>query len=306
MPITTAWVGVDTVDQLTHGVLAIANHMGRIAPGCGHHLVPHHQQTEVVARQITLHHHLAIFGGGAVSSFHLAALVDVDRDAFALVAVLRFHDHGHANLFGHSPGIVHRSDGAAPRNRNTSGAQQGFGEVFVLCNGFGHGTGGIDFSGLNAALFGAPTELHHAALGEAAVRNATRHSGVHDGACAGAKAGVFVQLPQPCHGSVHIKRLAFGSRFNQGLRQIYSQTTHGLFAVLHHHLVNTGLARGRGAAEGDGATGLGLQRQGRALQYMGKGDGVVGAAGPKCADGREQGPHGGFKARTCGDGTFGL
>ncbi len=44
---------------------------------------------------------------------------------------------------------------------------------------------------------------------------------------------------------------------------------------LDHHLVGAGLHGGVRAAEGDGATGLGLQGQSRGFQHVGQGQGVV-------------------------------
>jgi hypothetical protein len=56
----TARVLVDLVHQLAHGVLAVAQHLGRFAAGGGHQLVAHHQQAEVVAGQEALDHHGAV------------------------------------------------------------------------------------------------------------------------------------------------------------------------------------------------------------------------------------------------------
>jgi hypothetical protein len=59
---------VDHVHQLAHGVLAVAQHLGRLAAGGGHQLVAHHQQAEVVAGQEALDHHVAVFGGVLVGA----------------------------------------------------------------------------------------------------------------------------------------------------------------------------------------------------------------------------------------------
>ena len=69
MAFATAGVLVDHIHQFAHGVLAIAQHLGRFAAGCGDQLVAHHQQAEVVAGQKALHHHGAVFGGVLIGFF---------------------------------------------------------------------------------------------------------------------------------------------------------------------------------------------------------------------------------------------
>ena len=152
MALTTAGIGVDLVYQFTHGVFTRANHVGRVAPRRSHQAVADHQQAEVVARQITLHHHFAIFGGGFVAQFQMGLGGDVDGDPFALVAVLGFHHHRQTDFVGGTPGIFHIHHRAAKWHGHTGSMQKFFGQVFVLRNGLGHGTGRVQFSSLDAAL----------------------------------------------------------------------------------------------------------------------------------------------------------
>ncbi len=64
--------------------------------------------------------------------------------------------------------------------------QQLFGQFLVLRDGLGNGAGGVDFRRLDAPLFAAPAEAHHAAFGHAAVGNLARQRGTDHRAGAGA------------------------------------------------------------------------------------------------------------------------
>ena len=152
MPFAATRVLVDDVDQLTHVMQAVADHLGRVAPRRCDQFVTHHQQAEVTARQKLFDDHLTVFGSGLVSGVQLLAGIDVDGDAFALVAVLRFDDHRQADLQRGRPGVVGVGHGPAHGHRHTGRTQQFFGQVFVLRNRFGHRTGGIHLGSLNAAL----------------------------------------------------------------------------------------------------------------------------------------------------------
>ncbi|MNY28056.1 hypothetical protein D3C86_1620080 [compost metagenome] len=85
--------------------------------------------------------------------------------------------------------------------------QQALGQVLVLRNGLRHGAGHIGLGGLDAALLAAPAELHHRALREAAVRNATRHGGVDDGAGTRPQAHVLVKFAQAVQPVVEVEGL---------------------------------------------------------------------------------------------------
>ena len=92
--IAPARVQVDQGYQFAHGVNVVAQHLRRFAPRCGHQLVAHHQQAEIMPWQKAFHHHFAVFGSGAKGFVQLGALGDIDSHAFALVAVLRLDHHG--------------------------------------------------------------------------------------------------------------------------------------------------------------------------------------------------------------------
>ena len=54
----TPWILVDLLNQRVDGVNAIAHHFRRVAPRGSHKLIAHHQQTKIIARQITLDQNL--------------------------------------------------------------------------------------------------------------------------------------------------------------------------------------------------------------------------------------------------------
>ena len=185
---------VDDIDQLVHRVHAVAHHLRRLATGGGHQLVAHYQQAEVAARQEALDQHFAMFGGGAKGDIEVCARRDIDRHALALVAVLRLEHDRQADFQRCGPRVVRVAGGSAMRHGNAGRTQQFFGQVFVLGDGFGHGAGGIDFGGLDAALARAPAKLHHAAFGQAAKGNVARHGGFDNRAGARPHALVFIQV----------------------------------------------------------------------------------------------------------------
>ena len=188
---------------------------------------------------------------------------DVDRHAFALVAVLRLDRHRHTDFQRSNPGIGHITDRAAPGHRHTGCAQQFFGQVLVLGDGFGHRAGCIQFGSLNTALAGTPAKLHHAAPGQAAVRNTARHCGVHNRAGTRPQALVFIAFAQLGHCVFSVKTAVVQRGVNQRLRQCHGQVPHRFFGVLHDNLVNARLQRERCVAERDGASGCSLQLQSR-------------------------------------------
>ena len=147
-----ARIGIHQIDQLAHGVLAISHHQRGFSACRCNQLVAHHQQTVIVAGQEFFDHHSAIAFGGGIGFVECTALGDVDGDPFALVAILRLHHHRQAHLQGNVPGFVRRLRRATQGHGHASGMQQFFGQVFVLGNRFGNGTGGVNFCGLNAPL----------------------------------------------------------------------------------------------------------------------------------------------------------
>ena len=266
--LAAARVLVDLGHQLAHGVLAVADDQRRIAPGGGHQLVAHHQQAEVVAGQVALDHHGAVACGLGVGDVEMGAVDDADGDALALVAVLRLHHHGQADVLRGGPGVFQVGDRATQRHRHAGRVQQLLGQVLVLGDGFGDGAGAIHLGGLDAALLTAPAELHQAAPRQALDGDAALQGGVDDGAGGRAQALVLVQLVQLGQHGGDVERLACGGGATQRLRLLEGQAAHGFLGVLHGDLEGAFDLGGGGAAEGDGAAGLRLQRQRGQLQRV--------------------------------------
>src|SRR5450830_728239 len=304
-----ARVGVHDVDQFAHGVHAVTDHLGRVAPGRCHQAIAHHQQAEVIAGQVLLDQHFADVGGGLVGQVQMGAVDDVDGHALALVAVLRLEHHRQADFEGGRPGVVGAGGRAAQRHGHASGTQQHLGQVFVLGDRFGHGAGGVHLGGLDATLARAPAKLHQAARGQAAVGDAPFESGFDDGAGAGAQAFVFIGFTQLGDGLVDVEGSVVLRRLDQGQRQVEGLAADGFFAVLDHHLVDAGFRGGAGAAVGDRAAGLRLQRQAGRLKHVGQRDRAFVAVVAQGPQAREEGADAGFEAlqggnRALGGGTF--
>jgi hypothetical protein len=302
--LAAARVEVHGVHQLAHRGAAVADHLRRIAPRGGHQPVAHHQQAEVEAGQELLDHHLAVHGRRVVGREQFLARVDVDRDALALVAVLRLHHDRQADLVGGRPAVFGAAHGPAQRHRHAGGVEQLLGQFLVLRDRFGHAAGAVDFGRLDAALLGAPAELHQAAAGEAAVRNAASHGRIDDGAGARAQALRLVEVAQFGDGGVGVEggvRLRGGDEL---VGQFDGAAAHGLLAVLEHHLVHALFHGGRGVAEVDGAAGLRLQRHGGVLEHVGQGQRLAQHHRVQLADGREARAQAVFETGQPADGVF--
>ena len=256
-------------------MLAIAHDQRRLAPCGGHQFVAHHQQAVIVAGQKLFHQHGAIPHSGGIGFVKLLSRGDVDRDPFALVAVLGFDHNRQTDFMGNGPGFVQALGRAPHGHGHACRVQQAFGQVLVLSNRFGNGAGGVGFGGLDASLLGAPAKLHHAAIGEATDRDAACHGGVHDGPGRRPKAHVFVVFVQLRDGAFQVEAGTCCGGLTQLLGQAQRQTTYHFFGVLHHHLKHAGLLGGHGAAEGHRAACERLQAQGHFLQGMRQRDGLA-------------------------------
>ena len=125
MTVAPARVGIDHVHQLGHGVHAVTDDFGGVAPRCGHQFVTHHQQAKVVARQIALYQHgVTKLGGYRIGRAQVRLAQDVDRHALALVAVQGLDDHGQADVLRGFPGVVRVTYRAAAWHRHARGMQQ--------------------------------------------------------------------------------------------------------------------------------------------------------------------------------------
>ncbi len=133
-------------------------------------------------------------------------------------------------------------------------------------DGFADGAGAVHFRGLDAPLFAAPSELHQAPFGEAAVGNAAGDGGGDDGPGAGTQPDFLVEFAQAGQGGGQVEGLVVEGGGAEFVGQLDGQPADGFLGVFDHHLIDSGLQGGDRAAEGDRATGLGLQSEGGQFQ----------------------------------------
>ena len=305
MPFPPQRIGIDDVDQLTHRVLAVADDLGRITAGGRHQPVTDDQHAEVAAGQEFLDHRLAILGGHAVAQFQMLTVDDVDRHALALVAIQRLDHHGQPQLHGRGPGVFGAGDRASPGHGHASGAQQRLGQVLVLGNALGHGTGAVDLGGPDAPLTGTPAELHERALRQATVGDATGHGGVHDRPGGRAQTHILVQFAQRGNHGIDIERILVDAADDRDetFGRLQGIAPDLLFGVLDHHLVGALLHRFGAAGKTDGTTRLRLQGQRHQLEHVGQGNIFLGPAPGLQL--RKAGPQFGLETGQVDDGALG-
>ena len=304
--IGAARVAIDDVDQFADGMCAVADDQRRVAPGSGDQLVADDQKAPVVAGQVFLDHDVvAELDGDAVSLAHLLLARQIDRDALALVAILRLDDDRQAHFLGRYPRVVLVLHRAAVGHGDAGRVQQLLGQFLVLGDGFGNGTGETGFGGLDALLLAAPAELDKAALRQAAEGNAAGGGGRDDGAGRGAEADVLVQIAQFLQRAVKIEGRVVECGQAELFGMFEGQAADIFLGVFDNHLIDAGIHRLRGAAEGDRAAGLGLQAQGAEFQRVRDGNRVEVVGGNQVAEFREALAQAGFEAGQVGDGGFG-
>ena len=136
---------------------AVADHLGRLAAGGGHHPVADDQQPVVGAGREPLDDdcQFALASGG-VGGHHLLAGGQVRGHAAALAAVLRLDDHRQADLLGGGPGVFGVGHRAAFGHRHADGPQQRAGQFLVLGDRFGDGAGAVGLGGQDAVAAASP------------------------------------------------------------------------------------------------------------------------------------------------------
>ena len=305
MALAAPGIAVDLLDEFADGMNAVADHLGRVAARRGDEMISHHQQAEIIAGNIAFNHDLgADFGGGGIGRQHAFMGLDIDGNAFALIAVLGFDHHRAADFTCRRPGILGIRHGPPVGYRNPGCIEQFFGQFLVLGDGFGNGAGAVCLGGLDAALPAAPAELHHAARSHAPIRDAARHCGLNDGAGAGPEALVLIQFAQACQcvGEVEGRVVHCGAA--KRLRELEREPADLLLAVFDHDLEYPWLGRCRSAAEGHRTSGLRLQPKGGELQRMRHGNGFFVARRLQGADFREPCAQPGFEVGHIPDQAF--
>jgi len=266
MAFAASRIAIDDVHQFANRVLAIANDMRRIAAGGRHQTFADHQQTKIVARQITFDHHVvADFARRRIRREHRFAGVHIHRHAATLIAVARF-EHHRATACGddfprHGPGFLGAAHRPTFRHRHAGSGEQLLGQFLVLRDVFGDGRGAVEFGGLDASLMHAPTELDQAAGSQPPVRNAARDGGIDDGAGRWPQTLVFVQRLQFGDGLCQIEWLLVARGSKQIAGQRDCPAADGFLAVFDDDLIHAGFDGFRGAAESHRTAGAALQGQ---------------------------------------------
>ena len=239
MTIAAGGVSVHDRDQFGDRVRTVTNDVRRIATRCSYQFVADNQQTKIVAGEIALDDHVARNGLGKVECFgDFLRVAQVNRHAFTLVPITGFDDDRGIDFASNFKSFLKRCNCAAHRHGNACGIEQALGQLFVLGNCLCNGTGIVCFSCLNAALAATPAKLNYAALGQATIGNAPLNSCLHDGACAGTQAHIFVQLAQSAECGGQVECLIGSRRATQLLGELKSQLADLLFAVFHHCLID--------------------------------------------------------------------
>ena len=247
--------------------------MRRLPSRCGNQLVANHQQAVIVAGHEALDQHfLADFACGLVGDHQMIAGFDIDRDALALVAVLRL-DHDRCADFLHGgPGVIGIGNRSALRHRYAGCVQQPLGELLVLRDGFSDGAGAIDLGGLNAALPAAPAELHQAALREAAERNTTRGGGMHDGAGAWSETHILIEIAQLSERRGQVEGCVLDGGAAERFGELEGEAADGFLGVFDDDLENAAFDGLRDPGKRDRASGLCLKSEGGKCECMGDGN----------------------------------
>ena len=174
MPDAPPGVGVGDVDQLGHGVLAVADDVGRHPLGDGLHPATHDEAAVVAAGDEGLHHHAAPAGlalGDVEGGADGVGAAEVQAHAAAVVAVQRLDDDRVADPVGRRDRGLHRAHRLAARHRQPRRREQLGGEVLVAGDVDRERAGPRGHGGPDALGVDALAELHQGVLVEADPRD---------------------------------------------------------------------------------------------------------------------------------------
>ena len=271
MAVAAPRIGVDRVDQLAHRVHAVADHVRRIAPRRGDQPCRRRPAAGSRGRAGTARPspRRSRRRRGRRSS-RCSRRHDVDRDALALVAVLRLDDHRQADLQRHGPGLVGVSTDRPIGTGTPAACSRCLVRSLSWAIASRHGAGAVDLGGPDAALLRAPAELHQAAFGQPA------HTGCRGPAPPSTMAPVLgprrtssSMLAQLGHRGGDVEGLPSIAACQQLARQGQRAPADLLFGVFDDDLVDAGFRRRGRPAERHRAAGLRLQRQRQPLQQAG-------------------------------------
>ena len=241
-----ARVGIDLrVDQFQHGGDAVAVDPQGFALGGRDQLVADDEQAVFVARDEAFHQHsraVALACCQLIGRFHVAFRHQVERNAAAMVAVIRFHDDRHADVLCFFPGRFGAAHQAAFRDAHAARFEQEFGQVLVAGDAFGNRAGAVRFGRPDAALRGAVAQLYQVAVVQAQRRDAALGGRIDDAGRARAQAARIDHVAQGRQGRFQVVGFIIDGGHQQFARGGQGGAAHVLFTRAESHLVDAALA----------------------------------------------------------------
>ena len=150
-------------------MLAISNHGCRIARCSSDQMLANHQQPVLIAAGESLDNYASpLFQGLGVGLADLWFLGQIHKNATPMVGVDGLDDHWGRDLFRRFPGIFGTVNFASFGNRYPRGFKHGLGQLLVLSNGLGDGTGEVRLRSPDAALLHPLTHLNQTSRVESA------------------------------------------------------------------------------------------------------------------------------------------
>jgi hypothetical protein len=158
-------IAIHRFNQLLYVVLAITDYMTRHTFCRSNQFAVDHDQAMIKSVDKGFNHHgTAMFLCFVKSQFHFFWVLEINRDAAAVIAGQWFEDDRVADALGCTHGLRGTADDALLRHRQSKIAQNGVGLLLVRGQFNGNVAGFAGRSGLDALLVPAVSKLHQAVL----------------------------------------------------------------------------------------------------------------------------------------------
>ena len=256
-------VAVHLLDQLGHGLLAVADDVAGDPLGDGDQLAIDHQHAVVEALDEGLDDdRVAVLAGALEGGLDLLFVGQPDADAAAVIGVERLDHHRIADALGLGDGVARVVDQLLARHRQAEIAEDADGLLLVRGDRDRDVPGLAGDRRLDTALEAAMAELDQALVVEADPGNVARLGGADQRAGAGAERAALGKADEAVALMREVElRRRFGLQV--GRQQMVDQRQRQLaglepdlgLLVLVDHVVVAGRAGGAGLAEGDLGTG---------------------------------------------------
>ena len=265
-----ARVAIDLGHQLADGGETITDDLGRFAPGGRHHPFADHQQAKVGTRDVALAQDArTLLAGGGEPLLNLPRGAQLGHHTPAVIAIARLHHHRRTQLLGEPPGLLRALYRLPLGHRHARRREQQAGQVLVLGDRFGDGTGTIGLGGPDPALAATPTQLQQVLGPQAAHRDAPGLGGPRDGMGAGTETHRVAQVAEAPQCIRQIEGSVMDGRHQQGTGRLHRGQAQGLLFELDGDPIDPVLIGLAGAAEAHRGTGQGLELEGDMLQDVG-------------------------------------